>query len=501
MERIDIKSDREFFREIYSKVEDGKYGIPAFQRDFIWKESAIVAFFDSIWRGYPIGAVILWKPDMKMPTKDILTDNQRNAPDAEYYVLDGRQRLTTFYGCVQNRRLRDRKFELYFNLDTEQFSFTKTNDVLQISVADVYDTFTMLARMQEVTNRFASAPERAKLYVSRANKLNAVLQGYTVSEIKIEGCGLDEAEVVFERINSTGTPISNEFRLQALTYKRGHRLVTEMIQDIKVALKPYHFETLDSDLIIDCFYKFVGKNYYDAKVKDLCKMDFEIQMPEIEDTIKRSVAFLHDDCYVLSEKLLPYKHQLASLTWYFRVHRGEITGSERAGLRKWFIYTSYCRSFNNSSLSNIRLLYNAFEGYVEGKAPFPIVYETVGEPKLAEEKFRHANAQTDFIILATIYRRKRLSPDDTNLSYRGYVRLNSDSVVNYVVCLAENDRQDIENVMFRGGWLSNSRLQELGLSEEMVMAYRSGNIREFKHLRTDLILEMERDLLRSCGLL
>lgn len=501
MERIDIKSDREFFREIYSKVEEGKYGIPAFQRDFIWKESAIVAFFDSIWKGYPIGAVILWKPDMKMPTKDILTDEKQEAPDAEYYILDGRQRLTTFYGCVQNKRGRDRKFELYFNLETEAFSLKKTNDLLQISVADVYDTFSLLTRLQEVTNHYVSNPERAKLYVQRANKLNVVLQGYTVSEIKIEGCGLDEAEVVFERINSTGTPISNEFRLQALTYKRGHKLVTEMIQDIKAALKPYHFETLDSDLIIDCFYKFVGKNYYDAKVKDLCKMDFETQMPAIEDTIKRSVAFLYDDCCVLSERLLPYKHQLASLTWYFKKHKKELADEERAELRKWFIYTSYNKLYGNSSLGTIRPLYNQFENYVEGKADSPIVYGTVEEPSLAEEKFRHANAQTDFIILATIFRRKRLSPVGEELSYRGYVRLNSDSVVNYVICLAEGDRQDIENVMYRGCSLAESRLLELGLSEEMVEAHRNGNSKEFRRLRTEMIIKMERELLQSCSLL
>ena len=465
MERIDIKSDREFFREIYTKVEDGKYGIPAFQRDFIWKETAIVAFFDSIWKGYPIGAVILWKPDMKMPTKDILTDERQDAPDAEYYILDGRQRLTTFYGCVQNKRRRDRKFELYFNLENESFSLKKTNDLLQISVADVYDTFSLLARLQEVTNHYTSNPERAKLYVQRANKLNAVLQGYTVSEIKIEGCGLDEAEVVFERINSTGTPISNEFRLQALTYKRGHKLVTEMIQDIKATLKPYHFETLDSDLIIDCFYKFVGKNYYDAKVKDLCKMDFEAWMPEIEDTIRLSVAFLHDECHVFSVKLLPYKHQLASLTWYFKKHKGKITDAERAELRKWFVYTSYNKMFGNSSLGTIRPLANQFESYVEGKVNSPIAYGTVKEPKLAEEKFRHANAQTDFIILATIFRRKALYSAEEMLSYRGYVRLNSDSVANYVICLAESDRQDIENVMYKNGTLSEIRLKELGLNK------------------------------------
>ena len=90
MARIDIKSEREFLREIYKKVEAGKYGIPAFQRNYVWTGDRIADFFDSIWKGYPIGAIILWKPDIRMQTKDILTDEQQKENDAEYYVLDGR---------------------------------------------------------------------------------------------------------------------------------------------------------------------------------------------------------------------------------------------------------------------------------------------------------------------------------------------------------------------------------------------------------------------------
>ena len=38
MSRIDIKSEREFFREIDDKINKGKYAIPVFQRDFVWKK-------------------------------------------------------------------------------------------------------------------------------------------------------------------------------------------------------------------------------------------------------------------------------------------------------------------------------------------------------------------------------------------------------------------------------------------------------------------------------
>ena len=46
MSRIDIKSEREFFREIFDKIVKGKYAIPVFQRDFVWKPTQIIDFFD-----------------------------------------------------------------------------------------------------------------------------------------------------------------------------------------------------------------------------------------------------------------------------------------------------------------------------------------------------------------------------------------------------------------------------------------------------------------------
>ena len=317
MSRIDIKSEREFLREIYKKVEAGKYGIPAFQRNYVWTSDRIADFFDSIWKGYPIGAVILWKPNVEMPTKDILTDEQEERTNADYYVLDGRQRLTTFYGCVQSNRERDNKFNLYFNLETEVFSFNNKSDILNLKVADVYDTYTLLMRLQDITQRYANQPSLAKKYIEKANKLNAVLQGYTVSEIFIEDCGLLEAEEVFARINSKGTDISKENKLQAFTYRPGKKLVSDMITDIKAELAPYHFETIKNEYIIDCLYKFAGKNFYDSKIEHLYRFDIEAKLDQIKKCIRRSVAFLYEDGHVLSDKLLPYKNQLIALTWLF----------------------------------------------------------------------------------------------------------------------------------------------------------------------------------------
>lgn len=499
MGRIDIKSEREFLREIYKKVEAGKYGIPAFQRNYVWPNDRIADFFDSIWKGYPIGAIILWKPDVKMHTKDILTDEQQENNNAEYYVLDGRQRLTTFYGCVQSNRERSPKFDLYFNLETEAFSFNAKADVLNLKVADVYDTYTLLMRLQDITKKFAEQPVLAKRYIETANKLNSVLQGYTVSEIFIEDCGLLEAEEVFARINSKGTDISKENKLQAFIYRPGRKLVSDMIAEIKAELKPYHFDTIKSEHIIDCLYKFVGKNYYDSKIEHLYELDIEGNLPQIKKCIRRSVEFLYNDCYVLSEKLLPYKNQLIAFTWFFMQNEDVISDEVHNELRKWFFYTTFNRTFNNSSLSNIRPVFGKFEGFINGSEETPIDYQQVEVPASLNFKFRIRDAQVDFIILSIIHHRIK-NYFETGLQYKNYVKLPSDHIADYIFCFKEQDKTDIENVLNHGLDLSDHELARYILSKDIVRAYRMGEMREFRQLRQMLTLYFEKKLLEDNGI-
>lgn len=496
MARIDIKSEREFLREIYKKVEAGKYGIPAFQRNYVWTQDRIVAFFDSIWKGYPIGAVILWKPDVKMQTKDILTDVQQKDNNAEYYVLDGRQRLTTYYGCVQSNRERSSKFDLYFNLETETFSFNAKADVLNIKVADIYDTYTLLMRLQEITKKYEEQLTKAKKYIETANKLNSVLQGYTVSEIFIEDCSLLEAEEVFDRINSKGTDISKENKLQAYIYRPGRKLVSDIIAEIKAELKPYHFETIKNEYIIDCFYKFAGRNYYDSKIEHLYDFDLEGKLSQIKLCIRKSVEFLYNDCYVLSDKLLPYKNQLIALTWFFMRNEGTVSPETRRELRKWFFYTSFNRTFNNSSMSNIRPVFNQFEAYIEGKELYPIEYQKVEIPSKLNLKFRISDAQVDFIILSIIHHRVK-NFHETGLQYKNYVKLPNDHITDYIFCFTDQDKTDIDDVLNRGVNKSDQELSRLMLSEDIVRAYRAEEMILFKQSREKLTIDVERNLLKD----
>jgi len=60
----------------------GQWDIPEFQREFVWKPSQVCALADSLWRSYPIGALLLWR---------VGKGGDGRAP---LWVADGQQRLT-----------------------------------------------------------------------------------------------------------------------------------------------------------------------------------------------------------------------------------------------------------------------------------------------------------------------------------------------------------------------------------------------------------------------
>jgi uncharacterized protein with ParB-like and HNH nuclease domain len=45
---------------LLSEVARGNIKIPVFQREFVWDDEQIMSLLDSIYRGYPVGSLLLW---------------------------------------------------------------------------------------------------------------------------------------------------------------------------------------------------------------------------------------------------------------------------------------------------------------------------------------------------------------------------------------------------------------------------------------------------------
>lgn len=76
-------------REIVEKTLAHKWGIPEFQRAFVWTPQRVRELIDSLWRGYPVGSFLIWYAGDDVVTRG---PNDAHMPDA--WVVDGQQRTT-----------------------------------------------------------------------------------------------------------------------------------------------------------------------------------------------------------------------------------------------------------------------------------------------------------------------------------------------------------------------------------------------------------------------
>jgi hypothetical protein len=111
--------------KILHGIHNSEYVLPAIQREFVWKTEQIRQLFDSLMRGYPIGAFLFWKVEPKQAAQftfyGFITDyHERHHPyaavrkipqgQATTAILDGQQRLTALniglYGSHAERQPR-----------------------------------------------------------------------------------------------------------------------------------------------------------------------------------------------------------------------------------------------------------------------------------------------------------------------------------------------------------------------------------------------------------
>jgi len=129
--------ERRAIPEVIEEI-NRKYFLPDIQRSFVWKPEQVYTLFDSIMRDYPISTFLFWKQygtflkkakikklEFVKTSKDQNKENTEISSAKEYFlVLDGQQRLTTFYLVLKgNYIIRNNTYDLYFNIlsgDEEQ---------------------------------------------------------------------------------------------------------------------------------------------------------------------------------------------------------------------------------------------------------------------------------------------------------------------------------------------------------------------------------------------
>ena len=107
--------------ELVSMIERGELRLPEMQRRYVWRSTRVRDLMDSLYRGYPSGAILVWDTDEQVPLQDFAIKQKRNPYNSARLLLDGQQRLTSLSAVIRGEpvtvRGRKRPIDLLFNLD------------------------------------------------------------------------------------------------------------------------------------------------------------------------------------------------------------------------------------------------------------------------------------------------------------------------------------------------------------------------------------------------
>ena len=253
---------------ILSQIDLGSYALPEFQRGYVWNRDQVKKLMDSLYRGYPIGSLLVWVT----PTDENITRGDGLlTPGSVNLILDGQQRVTSLYGIMRGKP--PKFFDgnaaaftgLYFNLDEEQFEF-----YAPMKMKDNPNWVNVTDLLQKGAGNYiqiALQSDHAKnaFLLNQMNKLNKIDNiknaNLYIQEVAGEDKTIDVVVEIFNNVNSGGTKLSKgdlAFAKICAQWPDARVEMKKILSKLKAAL--YNFEM---DWLLRCVTVYLtGKAYF-----------------------------------------------------------------------------------------------------------------------------------------------------------------------------------------------------------------------------------------------
>ena len=255
--------------DLTSYVELGEIGLPDIQRPFVWKNAKVRDLFDSMYRGYPVGYLLLWQNAYEEDSKAIGTDIKQKPP--RLLIVDGQQRLTSLYAVVKGisvvrENYETETIEVAFNPLQEKFvvadAAIRRDKAYLPNISKVFSGVSLFGLLKEYLTGLESVreiSEEEQAQIEKAiTKLHSLLSfPFTALELV---ANIDEEQVadVFVRINSKGTPLKQSdfiLTLMSVFWDEGRAALEHFCKDARTpttgTASPFnHFIHPDPDQLL-----------------------------------------------------------------------------------------------------------------------------------------------------------------------------------------------------------------------------------------------------------
>jgi hypothetical protein len=351
-------------RKVLEQVQSGQLRIPAFQRGFVWDADRVAFLMDSIHKGYPFGALILWRTKEQLNAERALGPFTLPKREEEFpvdYVLDGQQRLTSIFGVFQTEIAANEGHDttwtkVYYDFDAEkdlqesQFYALLPDQVdlaRHFPVGKFFDVAGYRVATQNLT------PERLK----EIDLVQAIFKEAAIPVQLIETDDRAKVAIVFERVNRLGVELDIFQLLSAWTWSEEFDLQNKFA-DLAEDLKPFGFAAVgeDSNLLLRCCSAIIGGDASSSGLLALNGAEVRDRFDEITSGIKGAVDFLRSNLQVEKLENLPYPTLIVPLAVYFAAKDSKtvsVSEQQRAEMVRWFWRSCFSRRFSAGVLRNL----------------------------------------------------------------------------------------------------------------------------------------------------
>ncbi|MEP6794247.1 MAG: DUF262 domain-containing protein [Saprospiraceae bacterium] len=360
------------FAQIVSEIKSGQVKIPQFQRRFVWDVKASAKLLDSIIKGYPIGTFIYWRTDEELRSVRNLGNlvlPQQSKGEFVNYVLDGQQRLTSFYAAVEGLQIEREvgKIENYANIYLH-LEATADDDVVITDVSEKLEqTFIRLADLMKGDFTYLASFPKDKQ--EKLNTFKKILEGYNFRGVNLKHADIEVATEVFTRLNVGGKELTLFEIMVAKTYDatRGFDLA-EKYDELKQELQSVNYETISSSTVLQVVSMLMVKNVTRKEILRLPKKDFIDMWGKATDCIKSAIDFLRNFGVPVS-RLLPYNALLVPFSYFFYNHKSSPSGDTLKLLQDFFWRCSLGYRYSSGVEGKLAQDVDKIDKILEGETP------------------------------------------------------------------------------------------------------------------------------------
>lgn len=246
---------------LINDIDTGNIALPDLQRPFVWDSTKVRDLIDSLYKGLPVGVIVLWEILEPGRYRKINLENKR---EPRFLVIDGQQRLTSLFSIIKNKEIINKNFKrvklrISFNPVEEKFevwnaAIEKNPEWISDISAIFHDTSTysfVRTYLSNLKSRFIENDVSEEKIAANIERVKNILN-YPFSVLELSS-DLDPEEVseIFVRINSKGKPLNQSdfiLTLMAVYWEDGRKEIEKfckMSRKISEGNKPTSFNIIN----------------------------------------------------------------------------------------------------------------------------------------------------------------------------------------------------------------------------------------------------------------